>query len=635
MRPRSGRTKPRARDLLSLGAILAATFAAYLPSLGNGFTNWDDPMYVSENRLVSSPDFARTLTTPVGGNYHPLTIWSLALNYRVSGLAPASYHWLNLLLHLANTALVFVFVRRLSGGRLWTTAATSLFFGIHPMHVESVAWIAERKDVLYAFFFLLGLIAYLRHQEGRGRAWLHAALAAFVLSIASKPAAVVFPVVLLALDWFARRPFTRSVMLEKVPFFLISLVGGLLTLAAQKTVGAVAKAHEWGLWEKAQFAGYGTAMYVGKFLVPLGLSAFYPYPGDPTKLVGPQYPLALGAVVVAVLLAGAYRRTLRPVVFGLAFFFVNIALVIQLFTVGAAIMADRYTYLPYIGLLFATAWWLDEKPPSIAKPVQIAIAAWLILLIPACLVQTWRRCEVWRNSGTLWSDTIRRSPYPIADAYIHRAYYYHHEAGQPEKALADYDRALALTPGDAGVWCDRGLALFDLARDDSAAASLERSVALHPNIAQAQNNLGGVTLRRGDPAGALLRFARAIELNPGYRDAYANRALAYTSLGKYEPAIEDFRRAIELGPANPGNHALFDGVGVCLQRLNRYREAATAHDEAIRLAPSNAPQRGEYFLHRSLAWSALGDRAQAIRDADSAEEAGGKVPPAYLKSLGR
>ena len=172
--------RPAARrpELLWLAGILAATFLVYLPSLRNGFTNWDDPLYVMQNQFLRSAPVGAVLSTPVASNWHPLTIWSYALNYRISGLDPSSYHWLNLLLHLANTALVFGFVRRLAPGRLWTIVATSLFFGIHPMHVESVAWISERKDVLYSFFYLIGLLAYLRYLEAFRWGWLAATVVA-------------------------------------------------------------------------------------------------------------------------------------------------------------------------------------------------------------------------------------------------------------------------------------------------------------------------------------------------------------------------------------------------------------------------------------------------------------------------
>src|SRR5258706_9560495 len=282
-RPQAPRRKPerrlgplRGRWGLALLGILVLTFAAYIHSLGNGYVNWDDNYYVTLNPLVSHPTLGGILTTQVAANWHPLTIASLALNYRISGLHPASYHWLNLLLHLANTALVFLFIRKLTGGRVWTTVITALFFGIHPMHVESVAWIAERKDVLYAFFYLLALITYLRYLDNRRLVTLLATLLAFVCSVASKPAAVVLPLSLLAIDYFRRRPIHLAAWLEKVPFFAVSIAGGLLTIQAHRSAGAIADPHVWTPIQRLLFASYATVMYGVKLFLPVSLSVVYP-----------------------------------------------------------------------------------------------------------------------------------------------------------------------------------------------------------------------------------------------------------------------------------------------------------------------------------------------------------------------
>src|SRR6185503_16318220 len=302
------------------------------------------------------------------------------------------YHWLNLILHLANTALVFVFVRKLSGGRFWTTVVTSLFFGIHPMHVESVAWIAERKDVLYALFYLLGLIAYLRYVEKRRPGWLAATWIAFALSIASKPAAVVFPLTLFAIDYFRRRPLRWGLVLEKVPFLVVSVAMGILTVSAQSSVGAVAAPEQWTLVQKVLFACYGTVMYVVKLFVPFGLSAIYPYPTVKGAPLGPEFYVAAAVVMLVLPVILFLFRKNRAVMFGLAFFFINIVLVLQLFAIGQAVMADRYTYLPYIGLFFALAWWLDERPSPrvLGVPVSANLAAVFVVLTPICLVKTWK-----------------------------------------------------------------------------------------------------------------------------------------------------------------------------------------------------------------------------------------------------
>lgn len=634
--PARDRPRPRVAWPLWLAGILALTFLAYLPSLGNGFTNWDDPVYVLDNPLVRHPGFGAVLTTPVSGNYHPITIWSLALNYRLSGLHPASYHWLSLLLHLANTALVFLFIRQLTGGRLWTSVVTSLLFGIHPMHVESVAWIAARKDVLYALFYFLALIAYLRYVDRSRPAWLAAALAASALSLASKPAAVVLPLSLFVIDFYRRRPFGLRLLAEKAPFLLVSLAGGLLALHAQEASGAI-QAHQSGpSLQKVLFASFGLLMYVLRLFVPVGLSAVYPYPDVSGKGAGWELYLALGFVVILLPAIVYWSRRNRAVLFGLAFFFINIALVLQIFTVGHSFMADRYTYLPYVGLLFALAWWLDERPPRRSAAAALKpIIAWMVLvLVPVSLVQTWTRCKAWRNSETLWSDAIRKFPHRAVTAYADRGRYYYEEAGRFDAALADLDEAIAINPGVAPVWLDRGIVLAELGRNDAALACFDRALELDPNSLVALNNRGVVRMRNGDLEAAVADFSRSIALHPGSRDALDNRALAYAMLGEDEKSIADRRRIVQLDPTNSGNFLQLGEIGAALLRLGRPREAIAAYGEALRSAPPGAPRPGAWYLDRSRAWWALGERSRALSDAREAERLGARVESTYLRLLG-
>src|SRR6266850_5198958 len=573
--PAHAPTTARGKWLLWLGAVLLLTCFIYQPSLDNAFTNWDDNHYVLQTTTVTQPTLKSILTEPVSGNYHPLTMASLALNYAISGARPASYHWLNLLLHLANTALVFLFVRKLSGGRLWTTVVTALFFGIHPMHVESVAWIAERKDVLYALFYLLGLLAYLRYLGKRNWGWLVATWVAFVLSVASKPAAVVFPAALLAIDFFRRRPFRLGLLLEKIPFVVVSLAAGVLTLMAQNTAGAVDAPYRWNLFEKILFASYGTVMYVVKLFVPLNLSAVYPYPAAQGATPGPKYYVALAALLIVL---PTIRRT-RAVLFGVAFFFINIVLVLQFVTVGQAVMADRYTYVSYIGLFFALAWWLDERPGLKlgGVPARAYLGALFVALAAVSLVQTWKRCDVWQNSGTLWTDTIQKFPDQVFDAYNNRGHYYLTEGRFPE-ALEDLDHALALNPKVARAWANKGAAYAQTNRPDSAFVCFQRAIELKPDYAEAWSNRGGVRSRLDDLPGAVEDCTRAIQLNPAFRDAYTNRALVYFRMGEFEKAIADRRKAIELDPRNPTNYAQMGSIGLALTHLDRARDAVAAYD---------------------------------------------------------
>jgi len=618
---------------LWLGGVLLLTFLVYIPSLDNGFTNWDDNTYVTDNPLVARPTAAAVLTTPVAGNYHPLTIWSLALDYKMSGLDPATYHRTSLLFHLANTALVFFFVRHLSRGRRWTPIVTAALFGIHPMHVESVAWVAERKDVLYAFFYLAGLIAYLRHVDRRQPLWLAAALVAFVLSAASKPAAVVFPLTLLAIDWFWKRRFTRGVWLEKIPFLAVALIDGILTLQAQRASGAITQ--HWNAFEKLLFAAYGTVMYVVKLFVPVGLSAIYPYPSLARGSIGPEYYATFVAALILVPgLLWVFRKN-RVVLFGLAFYFINIVLVLQVFTVGGATMADRYTYVAYIGLFLALVWWLDEPRARLARlaPARTVIAAVILLLLPISAYATWKRCDVWQDPETLWNDTISRYPGKIADAHNNRGFYFFSVARRYDAALADFDQAIALNRNVAKFWFNRGMVLGTMGRNDSALVSFDRALALEPGHADTWNNRCAVKLQMGNNAGAVDDCSRALALNPRQRDAYANRAAAYLNLGRYDDAVSDSRGAIELDPGNPGNYLHYGTIGFALTRQGRYAEAIPAFDEAIRGAPASELRLASYFYQRSLARSETGDRAGALGDAREAERRGLRLEPAYMRKL--
>jgi len=589
----------RAGAGLWLAGILLLTLAAYIPSLGNGFTNWDDPVYVLENPLLSHPSLVAILTTPVGGNYHPLTMASLVLNHWLSGPDPASYHLLNLMIHLANTAFVFVFVRSLSGGRLWAAAGTSLFFGIHPMHVESVAWIAGRKDVLYAFFYLLGLIAYLLYVDRRRPVWLGATLAAATLSLASKPAAAVFPLALVAIDWYRGRPLHWRVVLEKTPFFALSLAAGSLTLHAQTATGALGAQHSGPSLERVLLALYALATYVARFFTPVRLSAIYPYPGPGGGgSTWDLLPAIAAAVVVPLAVALAWRRD-RAALFGIAFFLGNLVLVLPLYALGNTFMADRYTYLPYVGLAFAlfSRW---DRPPSrtrAAAALRRVLVGCVALAIPIFFAMTWVRCGVWRDSETLWSDAIRKYPHRVFAAYANRAHYRIDTGGRPDAALTDFDEALALNAGYPEVWAGRGLALAELGRMDAAFASFDHALALAPDFLPALNNRGVMRMRSGDLAGAVADFSRSIELNPLRRDLYANRAVAYAAMEQYERSIADY-------------------------------------SEAIRMAPGGDPAGAEYYLGRSRAWRALGDRERALKDAIEARRLGAEVDPGYIKEVG-
>jgi Flp pilus assembly protein TadD len=485
---------------------------------------------------------------------------------------------------VANTGLVFAFVWMLSRRRFWTAVATSLFFGIHPMHVESVAWIAERKDVLYTLFYLLGLLAYLRYLERRRWVWLAACLAAFALSLASKPAAVVFPLTLLALDSFFQRRDRLRLALEKLPFLALSIAAGLLTLEAQRAAGAVVSRGTWTFFEKVLFAAYGSLMYVLKLFVPVHLSAVYPYParsGD----IGAAFYAALAVMLVAFPALLFACRRLRPVLFGWAFFFVNIVLVLQFVTVGQALMADRYTYLPYVGLLVGLTWWLDERPqPGTAGvPARLALGVVLVAMLPLFLYQTWTRCGVWKNAETLWTDTIHKYPGRVSVAHNNLGNVFVAE-GRLEDAIPQFREAIWLDGENSEACNNLGNVLAARGRRDEAIAAYREAIRL----------LGG----------AMSRTPEALRLKQRCAEVHYNLGIALAARGRLEEAVSHLREAVRL---NDGFAMAHDNLGAALAQTGRTDEAIQQLRRALQLDPNCAPAQ------RNL--------MQVLRDSGRADEA--------------
>jgi tetratricopeptide (TPR) repeat protein len=577
--------RPASPGALVLAAFLlvVVTFVVYAPSLDNGFTNWDDPVYVHENPLLVNPDLGAILRTPVSGNYHPLTILSLAWNYKISGLNPGSYHWVNLILHLANTALVFVFVWMLSRGRFWAAVATSLIFGIHPMHVESVAWVSERKDVLYTFFYLLGLVAYLRYLERRALAWLGAGAAMLVLSLASKPAAVVFPLTLLAVDYLrGRTDWTRAIV-EKAPLFALSMAGGVFALKAQSAVGAVGAASDWSFFEKLLFAAYGSVMYVLKFVAPFGLSALYPYPLKSVGL-GPQYFASLLAVVLVVPLVLFVFGRVRPVMFGLAFYIINVILVLQFVSVGQAVIAERYTYVPYIGLLVAVTWWMDDRRPVGAPGRGPSVAAWAFigLLVPVCLYQTWVRVGVWKDSRALWTDASAKRPSATAYNNLGNVELGESRFEQAERLFAE---AVRLDPFHPRARYNLGLVLMKRDQLPEAITQYREAVRLAtaPSVMQeARFGLGSALEKSGRPEEAMEQYREVLRLNADHVEAHNSMGNVFAAQGRFEDAAAQYREVIRLSPADAKARSNLANVRLT---QGRTAEAIDLYREAIRLKP--------------------------------------------------
>jgi tetratricopeptide (TPR) repeat protein len=583
-----------------LGTVLAMTALAYASSLDNGLTNWDDTAYVTGNPLFGLPAgdaLQLAFTSHWKGNYHPLTMLSLWLDHAWLGGGAHVHHVVSLALHLANTALVALFVHRLLDRWVLAAVAAALF-GLHPMHVESVAWISARKDVLSTFFFLSTLLAYLRFTgtpfsaRSRGR-WLAYALSLllFLLALLSKGTAVALAPTLVALDsLLGRRPWSLSSVVEKVPFFALALLFGLLALDAQTGVGQLQGISSWSFHERIALAATAYFRYVWLLALPHQLSAFYPYP-DAGSLPTLFYAAWLGLAGVAALWWTSVRRW--PVfAFGLAFYTLNIVFVLQLVPVGGAIIADRYSYVPSIGLFLAWAWLALElvaRWPRARTGVAVLVLVWLAALG----ISTAGRTEVWHDSSSLWNDTLARYP-DIPEARLNRALA-RHETGDAVGALDDLSAAVLLAPEYAQAWGHRGVIRHQLGDNDAALQDLDRAVRLRPT-AELLTNRAAVRLAVGNAPGAIMDLNGALEQNPGMLIAWSNRGRARTALGQHAAALQDFEIALQLAPdylpAIYGRALARRGLGQperALEDLDRLADVAPS-DATVRLT------RGETLL---------------------------------------
>ena len=606
---------------LLLVAMVAAALAL-APSLLAGFTNWDDPLYLTENphvRNLSWHSAGVLLTQPLGANYNPLPLLTFAIEHALFGLEPAVYHGVNLALHLVAVALVFLLTRRL-GLTAAGALVASLLFGLHPMRVESVAWITERKDVLYAVFFLAALVRHVDFVQGRvgRRRALALLLPLFVLSLLSKVQAVSLPLAMLAVDVYLKRPLGWGLVREKAPLFVLSLAFGLAGLQVQADAGGLAaNSAGWSLTEGLLFGAFSFVAQIGRLLVPLGLAAVHPFPAQVQGVhVAAAVTFVLG--LVAVWRSGAWRADLA---FGLAFFAVNIVFVLQVVSSGSAFLAERFTYVASIGLCFVLARLFEglRAQERWARPANLVFGGYLAVLG----VATWQQCGVWADSGTLWTDVLRVHPGSVV-AHVNRGRF-HQDRGETALALADYDLAIALDPRAAVALNNRGRLRLEAGDLASARADIERAMAVAPEPV-ALRNRAALLLRAGDREAALRDLDGAIALRADYVDALRDRMILARSLGRADRALLDADALVLL---EPDDAAVHNERGLLLLSLGRAEDATAAFDAAIALQPGD----GLAYRNRSYAFARIGDRRRAHADASRATELGQRLEPAYLEAI--
>ncbi|MBN8702848.1 MAG: glycosyltransferase family 39 protein [Bacteroidetes bacterium] len=594
--------------------LLAFTALTYWGSLSNDFTNWDDDLYVTENadiQSLSASTIQNFFTSFKNGNYHPLTWLSLAFDYNLSKLSPFQYHLTNLLLHLFNTLLCFVLIKKLFNSNMAWLA--SLLFGVHSIHVESVAWVSERKDVLFTFFYLLSVLSYIEYCVNEHKKYFVISLLCFVFSALSKGQAVSLAITIVLIDILLNRKLNSiKVIAEKSIFVLLALVFGLIAIKAQSSASAIFDNAARNFFDRILFACYGFINYLLKFIYPFKLSAIYPYP---TKgAIGIEFwacfVLSLG---YCWLLFKSFKSN-RQLFFCLAFYVVNIFLVLQLIPVGNAIMADRYSYIPSLGIFTVFAFYINKyiEQEKTKKLVALGVVVYLLLLA----YQTTVQIKVWKNSFTLWEHTTRCYPTAevawnnlgsahnnsnnyndaitcytnainvnklYADAYSNRGMS-KKNAGNYKEAILDLDQAIKLKPINPFAYSTKGTAYIYLNELELANTCFVKALAWDPYSAEALSGLGAVKTKKGDIKGALADLNKSISLRPNHAETISNRGIAKAEGNDLPGAIQDFNLSIQLKPKSPGAYV---NRGMVYLKMNQPQYACADFYTALNLGASS------------------------------------------------
>ena len=638
------RTGPRFPAWLLAAFLALATIALYWPVTRHDFINYDDDLYVTANVHVQNgltlENLKWAFSSVVLGNWHPVTVLSHMLDCQLFGLQPWGHHLTSLLLHALNTALVFLLLRTLTGA-VWRSLLVAALFGWHPLRVESVAWVAERKDVLSAGFGFLSLLCYARYARGtearsqkaearRIASGYGLALLFFACGLMSKPMLVTWPFVMLLLDyWPLKRfaggqlkvtgspapnlqpsTFNSQLLTEKIPFFVLAAAAGLVTYLVQKQEGAVMTVDHFPPGARAGNALMAYGRYLGKTFWPADLAVFYPHPGD--------WPLA-EVLLAGVLLAGisalvfVKRRRQPYLLVGWLWFVGTLAPVIGLVQVGEQAMADRYTYIPSVGVLIMSVWGAYELTRRWRHQVILLALASAVALI-LCFALTREQLGYWQDSETLFrhaldvtqnnhiahnnlgdallekgqaDDAIRQFQEVIrlkpndADAYNNLGNALG-EQGRIDEAISDYHEALRLKPDNASAHYSLGAALEAKGQTDGAISQYQEALRLNPDDVAAHNNLGNAYLNKGQTDEAISQYQEAIRIKPDYANARNNLGVALASHGRNDEAISQYQEAIRIKPDYPDAH---NNLGVALGRKGQLDEAISQFQEAIRLKP--------------------------------------------------
>ena len=621
--------------VLSIYFILAvSTLLVYWQVRNFGFVDYDDKDYVYENQHVlnglTADGVIWAFKSTDAANWHPLTWLSHMLDCQLSlpgGPNPGRIHLVNLLLHLANTLLLFFVLRQMTN-TLWQSAFVAALFALHPLHVESVAWVAERKDVLSTFFWILTMWAYMQYTRKQGIFRYLLTLLIFALGLLAKPMLVTLPFLLLLLDYwplnrfvpgtiktsgrqsqkFAPAPDKRrilyQILIEKIPFFVLSVVSSVITFLAQRAGGAMVDINILPLHSRVANAFLSYVKYIGKMFWPENLAVFYPL--DPAASI-PFRQVAMCVLLLLVISIFVIRfgRNQKYLPVGWFWFVGTLVPVIGFVQVGVQALADRYTYISYIGLFIMIAWGLPEllsKWLSAPPQRKIVLGVSMAIVLTTLGICTNLQASYWKNSVTLFSRALATTQNNYV-AYNNLGLAYD-DLGRSTEAIEDYTQAIRIKPDYAEAYYNLGVVYEKLDRPNEAIEADKQAIRFKPDYTEAYYNLGVVYDKLNRPAEAIEAYNQTIKIKPDYAKAYLGLGVVYSKLDHDADAIEAYRQAIRIEPGYAEAH---NNLGVAFGRLDRWHEAIDACKQAVRIRPDYA----EAHYNLGDAYLAIGDKNAA------------------------
>ena len=608
------RANSRVTSILICLGLVAVAWAVFGQTLTHDFVNFDDHVYVYDNPLVvrglSIEGIIGAFTHTHALNWHPLTTLSHMLDCQLYGLKAGGHHFTNVILHTISVLLLFLVIKQMTGG-LWQSAFVAALFAIHPLHVESVAWIAERKDVLSAAFFMLTLAAYARYARAPSAPRYLLVALLYACGLMSKPMLVTLPFVLLLLDYWplgrigAQKSEVgsqlRRLITEKIPLFALSALSCIATLLTQRQAPNAIDQLPF-LWRlNNSFVSYVT--YIWQMLWPARLAVFYPHPNDRLPLL--EVTAAIAFLVGVSLLVTYLRRTKPYLVTGWFWYLGMLVPVIGFVQVGEQAHADRYTYLPQIGLYIMIAWTVGDLLLKSTSRVRLALVGVAAAIAIVCLgVRAFVQVSYWKNSETLWNHTLAvTSDNDVAHNNLGFLFL---RRGELDKAISQFQAALDIRSRNTETHYSLGAALIE-------------------------NNLGNAFARKQLWDEAIDHLEEAVRLRPDYADAYFNLGSVFFQQGRIDQAITQWQKALAIRPRDAEAHR---NVASALRKQGNVKEAIAEYEQALNIVPADS------LALNNLAWilatssdASTRDGARAVTLAVKAVQASGGRDPNFIRTL--